>query len=115
MKHFSGLLMFLALTWACGSTPPKVQLTEEWPARAGRYEAVTADWTRSTTLRGAYQEVLDLSATFKSPEWRAAHAEREADHRRLTGQAKDQLLAQAQAEMASPYEVELLVTTWDRR
>lgn len=115
MKHFPGLLVFLVLGAACGSAPPKVRLTEEWPAKIGGYEAVTGDWTRSTTLRGSYQEVLDLSVTFKSPEWRAAHADREAEHRRLTGEAKDQLVAQAQAEMAGPYEVELLVTTWDRR
>ena len=66
-------------------------------------------------LRGEYQEVLDLAVTFKSPEWRAAHAARDAEHRGLTGDARDQRLAQAQAEMAGPYEVELMVTTWDRR
>src|SRR6185312_17127156 len=44
-----------------------------------------------------------------------AHAMRDADHRGLTGDARDQRLAQAQADMAGPYEVELMVTTWDRR
>jgi hypothetical protein len=107
-------LLLLALV-ACGSAPPKVKLTEDWPARVGSYDAVTSEWTRTTTLRGAFQEVLELSATFKSPAWRASHAEREAEHRGLTGEAKDERLAQAQAEMAGPYEVELMVTTWDRR
>jgi hypothetical protein len=59
--------------------------------------------------------MLDLSAVFKSPEWRAAHASRDADHRGLAGDARASVLAQAQADAAGPYEVELLLTTWDRR
>ena len=101
---------------ACGATPPAVRLTEEWPAHASTdYETITYNWTRTAVMRGQYQEVLDLAVTFKSPEWRAAHALRDADHRGLTGEVRDQRLAQAQAEMAGPYEVELMVTTWDRR
>jgi hypothetical protein len=109
------LLLTLALV-ACGPTPGPVRLTEEWPAHpASDYDAVTFNWTRTAVLRGQYQEVLDLAATFKSPEWRAAHALRDADHRNLNAQAREQRLAQAQADMAGPYEVELMVTTWDRR
>ncbi len=80
-----------------------------------RYEQTTSAWTRKAVLRGQYQEVLDLAAVFKSHDWRLAHAEREADHRNLTGPQREQVIAQAQADMAGPYEVELLVTTWDRR
>ncbi len=112
------VLLLLALSLAaCGPTAPPVHLTEEWPARntALPYDDVTREWTRSGTIRGQYQEVLDLAVTFKSPEWRAAHALRDADHRGLTPEQRDQALAQAQAEMAGPYEVELMVTTWDRR
>ena len=112
----AGLVIALALA-ACGSTAPPVHLTEDWPAKDTplNYDDVTRDWTRSGTIRGQYQEVLDLAVTFKSPEWRAAHAERDADHRGLTGDQRAQVLAQAQADMAGPYEVELMVTTWDRR
>ena len=108
------LVLALIVIAACGAPPP-VKLTEEWPASTADYDDVTATWTRRTTLRGQFQEALDLAATFKSPEWRAAHAARDADHRGLTGDARAQRRAQAQAEMAGPYEVELLVTTWDRR
>jgi len=109
------LLAALVLA-ACTPTPPRVSLTEAWPARPRTdYDTVTDAWTRTAVMRGQYQEVLDLAVTFKSPEWRAAHALRDADHRGLTGEARDQRLAQAQAEMAGPYEVELMVTTWDRR
>jgi len=115
MKRAS-LLLALALA-ACGPAAPPVHLTEDWPARtsAAEYDQITAAWTRSAVIRGQYQEVLDLAVTFKSPEWRAVHAARDAEHRGLTGEARDQQLAQAHAEMAGPYEVELMVTTWDRR
>ncbi|HEU0032976.1 MAG TPA: hypothetical protein VFQ53_20230 [Kofleriaceae bacterium] len=79
------------------------------------YQKTTQEWTRKTNLRGAYQEVLQLAAVFKSPEWRAAYAEKDADARGLTGAARQQRIAQAQAEAAGPIEIELLVTTWDRR
>jgi hypothetical protein len=108
-------LFSLALA-ACAATPGPVRLTEDWPARpASDYDAVTFNWTRTAVLRGQYQEVMDLAATFKSPDWRAAHAARDADHRNLSGEAREQRIAQAQAEMAGPYEIELMVTTWDRR
>ena len=112
MKH-AVLAVLLA---ACTPKPANVRLTEDWPAQPSTdYETVTFNWTRTGVMRGQYQEVLQLAATFKSPEWRAAHAARDADHRGLTGAERNQRLAQAQADMAGPYEVELMVTTWDRR
>ena len=104
----------LALVAACGGVEPHVKLTEEWPAKADDYDDVTAAWTRKTSMRGDYQEALRLAATFKSPAWREAHATKDADTRQLVGGARTQRLAQAQAEAAGPYEVELMVTTWDR-
>ncbi len=112
MKH----VLLAVLLAACTPKPANVRLTEEWPAQPSTdYDTVTFNWTRTAVMRGQYQEVLDLAATFKSPEWRAAHAARDADHRGLTGPDRDKRLAQAQADMAGPYEVELMVTTWDRR
>jgi hypothetical protein len=110
------LLLALAVA-ACGPAVTPVRLTEDWPAAKTPldYDEITRAWTRTGTIRGQYQEVLDLAVTFKSPEWRAAHAARDADHRGLIGAERDQVMAQAQAEMAGPYEVELMVTTWDRR
>lgn len=108
--------LLVLLLAACTPKPANVRLTEDWPAQpATDYDTVTFNWTRTAVMRGQYQEVLDVAATFKSPEWRAAHAARDADHRGLTGDERNKRLAQAQADMAGPYEVELLVTTWDRR
>jgi hypothetical protein len=100
---------------SCAHEDPHVSLTEDWPAHTGDYDDTTAQWTRRATLRGAYQEVLGLTATFKSPEWRAAHAEREARLRKLNAEGRASLIAQSQADAAGPYELELMVATWDRR
>jgi hypothetical protein len=106
----------LVLLVACGAAPPPIRLTETWPQTCGGdYDATTEAYTRRGTMRGEYQEVMSLAGIFKSPDWRAAHAARDAEHRGLTGDARAQACAQAQAEMAGPYEIELLVTTWDRR
>lgn len=109
------VLCWLVVVAGCAATEPRVRLTEEWPQTIGDYDATTARWTRKAVMRGQYQEVVDLVATFKSPEWRAVHADRDADHRALVGEARAQRFAQARAELAGPYELELLVTTWDRR
>lgn len=108
-------VLLVVVLMACGAAEPKVHLTNAWPGQVRDYATVVEDWTRLAVLRGEYQEALRLAATFKSPEWRAAHAARDADNRGLVGESRAQRVAQAQAEAAGPYEVELLVTTWDRR
>ncbi len=105
----------LVLLIGCGAANPAVTFDPAWPEHPHDYRDATDTWTRSGTLRGQYQEVLDLTATIKSPEWRAAHADREAELRGLTGDQRAQFMTQAKAENEGPYEVELLVTTWDRR
>lgn len=116
MKHFAPITAIACVlgTLACGAAP-KVRLTEDWPAEPGDYSDVVDDWTRKGVLRAQYQEVLELAATLKSPAWRAAHAARDAHSRGLEGEARAQRFAQAQAEAAGPFEIELMVTTWDRR
>jgi len=108
-------LSAIAVLVGCGAAPHPIRLTEDWPACGGDYESITEAYTRHGTLRGQYQEVLELTATLKGPEWRAAHAARDAENRRLTGDAKSQACDQAKADAAGPYEIELMVTTWDRR
>jgi hypothetical protein len=111
-------LVVIALAWAvvgCGPPLPPRDTDDKWPTIAEDYDRTTESWTARTELRDQYQEILELAAVFKSPQWRAARASREAFYRKLDGTARDQHMAQAMAEMAGPYEVELLVTTWDRR
>ncbi len=111
MRRAVAIALLLA---ACGETAT-ISLRDEWPAKVAGYDAVTDAWTRTTQLRGEFQEALSLSATFKSPAWREAHAERDAKNRMLEGEQRAQRIAQAQAEMAGPWEIEMMVTTWDRR
>ncbi len=108
------LLALVALA-ACGGAAPAVRLDEGWPQQVPDYEDTTSAWTRHGSMRDEFQEAMSVDAIFKSPDWRAAHASRDAEHRKLAGPARDAVLAQAQADMAGPYEVELLLTTWDRR
>lgn len=100
---------------ACAVSYPAVRLTEDWPAAPRDYDAVVHDWTRKAQLHASYQEVCELVATFKSAEWRAAYARHDADLRGLVGAGREQRIAQARAEVAGPYELEVMVTTWDRR
>jgi hypothetical protein len=100
---------------ACAVASPPVRLTEDWPTAARDYEDVVREWTRKAELHANYQEVCELFATFKSPEWRAAHAEHDAEIRGLAGDARTQRIAQSRADAAGPYEIQLMVTTWDRR
>jgi hypothetical protein len=97
----------------CATTPP-VTLSDRWPERAGDYDDVNQTWTRTAKLRGSYQQALEVHATLRSPEWRAAHAGREASIRKLDAAARDALFAEARTAAAGDYEVALVVTTYDR-
>ena len=115
MKPAIYLFAILSLCAACGAAARPVRLTEDWPATVRDYSDVVSDWTRRAELRADYQEAAELVATLKSAEWRAAHAIHDAELRGLAGEARAQAIAQARAEVAGPYELEVMVTTWDRR
>lgn len=109
------LWIALPICAACAAGAPAVRLTEDWPAAIRDYGAVVHDWTRKAQLHADYQEICELVATLKSAEWRAAYAVHEADLRGLVGPGREQRIAQARADVAGPYELEIMVTTWDRR
>jgi hypothetical protein len=111
----AGLALLCLLGAGCAATNPTVRLTEDWPTTIRDYEDVVEDWTRKAQLRANYQEICELVATFKSAEWRAAQAVQDADVRGLTGEARERRIAQSRAEVAGPYEIQVMVTTWDRR
>jgi hypothetical protein len=94
------LLVFACLVGCVGPSP---------------YQRTTNQWTRTSELQAQYQQIIKVAATYKSMEWRIAHAEKEADARGLTGPAREQVLAQARADASGPVEFELIVTTWDKR
>jgi len=108
-------LLLLAVIGACGASNPPVGLRGDWPREVRDYDEVVRDLTRTTVMHKEYQEVLDVSATLKTPEWYAARAVLDAENRKLVEPQRSQRLIQAQADAAGPYEIELMVTTWDRR
>ena len=117
------LLPALLLVAGCAGTAPPVKLTDQWPARtsADDYEDIHARWTRhgrdhqDPDGKIEIAETIDVYATFKSAEWRAAYIAHRADMHDLPRSEVDALTRQNQEDMAEHYEVQLLVSTWDRR
>jgi hypothetical protein len=109
-------LVALALLGACAGAPPRVDMSGRWPdACSNDYEPTTDAWTRTAKMQGDYQQILDLRAILKSPDWRCAHAVRDISQRHLEGPARDSAFAQARADAAGPIEVELITAMWDRK
>lgn len=109
--RLASLVLVLA---ACSASPAPVSLSETWPSQTGDFEDVNQDWTRKATLRGEYQQALEVFATFRSPAWRAARAAHEVRMRNLQGGAADAVHAAARTAAEGDYEVALVVTTYER-
>jgi hypothetical protein len=107
-------LAAIAVAVGCG-TIPRVPLTDDFPACSGDYDDMTEAWTRTETLRGEYQEMIKVSATFKSTQWRAAYVGRHATNKGLDAAAASALCAAEKAKYDAGHDVELIVTTWDRK
>ena len=57
---------------------------------------------------------MHVVATFKSPAWRVAYVNRTTKEQRLQPSERAQLLAQQQEQAEQYFEMELLVTTYNR-
>ena len=114
------LLVILA---GCGGSEEPVQLSSAWPQKTDDWDDVNEKWTRhgrdnsglGGDQRHRLEQTIDVYATFKSPEWRAASISHRAEKHRLSGAAVRELTEKAKAEDADHYEVALLVATHDRR
>lgn len=112
-----------SLTAGCGGTAPApVQLSDAWPAQVGDFDEVTRKWTRRDREidgpddRGrTIEQTLEVIATFKSPEWRAAYVKHRAERHHLPPSEVASLTAREKADAAENYEVMLLVATYDQR
>ena len=104
------LALLAAAAAACSRTPPPVDLSGAWPTSAGDYDDVTDAWTRRAILRGHFQQTLELIATFRSPQWRAAAARAASVRGGSTAAAQEA----ARAAETGPYEFALVVSTYDR-
>jgi hypothetical protein len=119
----AALALVLLCAAGCGASEPPVELTSAWPRQAGDFEEVTGRWTRhgrdNSGLGGddrhRLEQVIDVYATFKSPEWRAAYIAHEAERHQMAAPAVRELTAKQKADDADHYEVMLLVATHERR
>jgi hypothetical protein len=111
----SGLVVVLAIAaGGCGARP--VDLDGTWPRTADPdYDAVTRAWTRQAEARDDFSMVVDVTATIKTPAWRAAYVARRARREHLSAEARDALLEAQRKADQDAYEVELMVATYDRR
>ena len=99
----------------CVKPPPAVSLSGSWPSEPSDFGKVTHNWTRQGRIMHYEEPVLEVFATVKSPEWRAALVNRSAKRERLSATEKAALAATHQKSAQEGYEVQLLVTTYDRR
>jgi len=116
------VLPLLALA-GCRTSSPPIELSSAWPRKAGDFDDVNEKWTRhgrdNSGLGGEQryrlEQTIDIYATFKSPEWRAAWIAHQAERHHLSQTAVRELTDKAKVEDAERYEVALLVATHDRR
>ena len=109
------VLLTLLLLAGCPKPPEPVPLTGEWPSTGGDYDDMTSAWTRRGQIRKDYQQVAEVFATFKSPAWRVAWVERRASRGMMTDAARAELLASEQTAESEAWEVEIVLTTWDKK
>jgi len=108
-------LVFLAAALGCAHGPEPVALSGEWPSRTDDFDEVAARWTRHGKLTAPFGEgldkLLDVSATFHSPEWRAAYVDFRSKREMLPASRRSELVAEQHAADEKYYEVTLLVQT----
>jgi hypothetical protein len=116
------LLLAVVAAAACASSVSPLQLSDRWPSQAGDYRDVTRKWTRHGRQRSMpdnhgniFDQTIDVVATFKSPEWRAAYVKYRAEHNKLPPGEVNALTAREKAEAQKNYEVMLMVATYDPR
>ena len=114
MRWAAAIVVVAALA-GCPKPQPSPSLDGAWPVDAADYDAALARWTRSAELHRDYQMVVEVHATMRSPDWRAAFIEHSARQQRLGPQGRARLEeAQRKADQEA-HEIALVVDTWDRR
>lgn len=110
MNRIAPVLFGLFLGAACGGTP-RVDLAAPWPDRTPGYEGAHERWTRHATDRRGFDLVIEVHATLKSPEWRAAFVA-ETARRSLLPESERLALEAAERKAADEvWELELVVAT----
>lgn len=115
MRSIAAIAIALSLVGGgCTPKPVNVVLTEQWPDRPGEWEKVRRAWTRHGRIMSGWDLVLNLHATFKSPEWRTAYVAQRTKLQHLRPKDRQALIERHKAEEKQFYELELLISTYDR-
>jgi hypothetical protein len=104
-------LLLALLLASCAGAPPPVDLGAAWPQTAPDYRTAHQRWTRRGGHSDDWTRIVDVAATLKSPEWRAAWVRERARRQRLGPEAEAELAARERAEAGRHIEIELLVAT----
>jgi hypothetical protein len=97
---------------ACGG-PPAVSLDPGWPEQPRAYGQATAAWTRHEALRHHFIVLIDVHATYKAPEWRAAFVERQSKALDLSADARAALESEQKQAAATAHEFVVALTAFD--
>ena len=102
----------LAACGTSGQTAPVQNFSDQWPSRARPYDEVLQDWTRAGKIVHDFDRVLDVKATFMSPDWRAAYVRKRAEAELMGDVERARLTDEQKAADDAHYEVALFVATY---
>lgn len=107
----------LAAAWlvaSCASAPIVVSLAEpSAPPTANDYVDELKRWTRHAHLRNDFDQALDVDATLRSPEFRAAYAAKYIELYRVGPENQARTRGELMSDGADSYEFHLETATHD--
>jgi hypothetical protein len=107
----SAAAVALALVASCAREHGPVRIGTTWPDSPGGYQGQYEKWTREASARNDVDLIVEVSATLKSAEWRAAWVEAQTSKLSLSADERARLIAEQQKAAAETWEVELIVGT----
>lgn len=90
-------------------------MSGEWPDRTPSFDQVSRAWTRGDKDIRDFDRVLEVYATFESPEWRVAYVDMLADRMELPADERAKLIDEQRKQAAEFHEFEVLMSTYVRR
>ncbi|MBI4510781.1 MAG: hypothetical protein HY698_14190 [Deltaproteobacteria bacterium] len=105
------MLSVVLLVSSCGG-PRSARVKDEWPGSAESYADASRRFTRHGTIQREADQVLDVHATLKSGDFRAAMVAEMARRARLDQAAHAELEAREREAEQRSFEVELLAATY---
>jgi sugar phosphate isomerase/epimerase len=111
----AAVLALLVSASGCNATSSQtapVRFDSSWPSQTPEHGEATETWTRSGRIIRDYDRVLEVFATFLSPEWRASYVGRRAKRELLGAEAVRALTEEQQTIAEAYYEVALAVATY---